>query len=638
MADFTKSFRLLLDADTKGAVDGLGHFSDAAKKADTQTQTAGKGISASIGDIVAKTGLGQKAMGTFGLSAGQMGTLVTGGAGVAGVAIAKFAIDSASKFADLGQKVEKFGEVAGTTNDTASRFVAVADDYGVSADSLSTAVGKLGKGLGANAGELDKYGVAIAHAKDGSIDLAQTTFNVIDAYNATTDPAKKAALASTAFGKSYQDLIPLIDVGSAKIKQSFDSVDKAQVFGDKKVAEAKAYGVALDNLKDQFYDFQLTLGKDVIPVLQDTFGQISKLTGAFNNLIDALPGNTGQNVIGWVEDVLNPLKVLFEIPDKLRGVRDAIEELAGGGPAVVTGVTDTLKTGLDNITTATTAAVTSVMHVGDANGDILGNLTALYGDYDVAVGDSAKQQDEWKKHTADALAAAQKGLDDTKYKWDVLTGAVTDDEAWLHLQQQFADTGQAGVDAAQAVTDAQAADATAAKTRGKAHEDASAKAAAAWDVVTQKARDSKLSVDEEKQAVIEYGQKILEIPLSRATQMIAQIDKGNLQLVEDQLETLTRNRTVNLQIIAKGGAGYGPRVGVPGFASGGTVPGPMGAPMLAVVHGGEQITPPRGGSNGGAVIVNQYFVVDPAADRVSVARAIEESRAALKRAGGTLVG
>lgn len=39
-----------------------------------------------------------------------------------------------------------------------------------------------------------------------------------------------------------------------------------------------------------------------------------------------------------------------------------------------------------------------------------------------------------------------------------------------------------------------------------------------------------------------------------------------------------------------------------GFAEGGVVPGPIGAPQLAVVHGGETVTPPGGKLGGGDVI------------------------------------
>lgn len=43
------------------------------------------------------------------------------------------------------------------------------------------------------------------------------------------------------------------------------------------------------------------------------------------------------------------------------------------------------------------------------------------------------------------------------------------------------------------------------------------------------------------------------------------------------------------------------QAGVPGFAFGGLVPGPIGSPMLAVVHGGERVVPAGGG--GGDLVI-----------------------------------
>jgi hypothetical protein len=52
----------------------------------------------------------------------------------------------------------------------------------------------------------------------------------------------------------------------------------------------------------------------------------------------------------------------------------------------------------------------------------------------------------------------------------------------------------------------------------------------------------------------------------------------------------------------------------PGFASGGIVPGPIGAPMAAIVHGGEEIIPPGGRGRGGAVLNINNPVIHGIAD------------------------
>lgn len=62
---------------------------------------------------------------------------------------------------------------------------------------------------------------------------------------------------------------------------------------------------------------------------------------------------------------------------------------------------------------------------------------------------------------------------------------------------------------------------------------------------------------------------------------------------------------------------------LPGFAAGGVVPGAIGAPMLAVVHGGERITP--AGRSGGGI-----FITAPLIGSVTVTGEADEDRLALK--------
>jgi hypothetical protein len=53
----------------------------------------------------------------------------------------------------------------------------------------------------------------------------------------------------------------------------------------------------------------------------------------------------------------------------------------------------------------------------------------------------------------------------------------------------------------------------------------------------------------------------------------------------------------------------GTEVGDLGFAHGGIVPGPVGQPVLATVHGGERIVPRSGvdgGGGGGGATINFY--------------------------------
>lgn len=70
------------------------------------------------------------------------------------------------------------------------------------------------------------------------------------------------------------------------------------------------------------------------------------------------------------------------------------------------------------------------------------------------------------------------------------------------------------------------------------------------------------------------------------------------------------------EIVGKAGGVIGGAAGkvgglvgkIPGFALGGVVPGPIGRPMLAVVHGGETVTPPNESKGGVNIYGGLHFV------------------------------
>jgi hypothetical protein len=78
-----------------------------------------------------------------------------------------------------------------------------------------------------------------------------------------------------------------------------------------------------------------------------------------------------------------------------------------------------------------------------------------------------------------------------------------------------------------------------------------------------------------------------------------------------------------------GGAIGGVVSHIPGFAAGGTVPGPPGMPVPAIVHGGEQIIPygQTGGGGGGAAYSIVVNALDPSSAADAVIRAIDDYEA-----------
>ncbi len=82
------------------------------------------------------------------------------------------------------------------------------------------------------------------------------------------------------------------------------------------------------------------------------------------------------------------------------------------------------------------------------------------------------------------------------------------------------------------------------------------------------------------------------------------------------------------------GAGILGKLHVPGFAEGGLVPGALGAPMLAMVHGGETVIPAGGGAGGG-ITVNVY-VSGSVTSEQNLAESVRRSLLRTQGRNGTL--
>jgi len=201
---------------------------------------------------------------------------------------------------------------------------------------------------------------------------------------------------------------------------------------------------------------------------------------------------------------------------------------------------------------------------------------------------------------AGAAEAAAGRTRDLELAYKGLLGALNDEQSLLNIADGF-DSVEA---AATAAFDA---------------------AANGSDDAVAKARDHRQAVLASKEAVILFGRETLKLPPEKLTNILALVDEGKFDEVERRLEFLARNRQITFEATGVGRSFGG---GLRSFDGGGVVPGPLGAPMVAVVHGGETIYDPRTSNNstaragGGTTIVNLTVQgsVTTARDLVSTVR------------------
>jgi hypothetical protein len=151
------------------------------------------------------------------------------------------------------------------------------------------------------------------------------------------------------------------------------------------------------------------------------------------------------------------------------------------------------------------------------------NASAMEAVFGAAVDDSTKSLDD----TAAAADRAARRTADLEAKWAALTGVLSDQSAFLSVQDALDDVRDKGAEAWDAASSG-AADAE------------------------QKSRDYQASVIAAKEQVIELGRQLgLSIP--EVQRMLLDIDDHEIDQVERELNIMARNRTMQLSIIAHGG-------------------------------------------------------------------------------------
>ena len=290
-----------------------------------------------------------------------------------GAAIAGFAVKAIGQFQDLALASGKFADATGLSVENASRWTEVGGDIGIGADSIQTALGKMNKTLGTTPELFKELGVDVVRTDSGLTDVNGTFLAVIDRLKEIKDPAERARVAAQLLGKGWQEMAQFINLGSAELQKSLDSVSGAQVISDEELKKAKEYRDTMDDLGDLWSGFVTDAGGVFVGMVNDfkegtsswegfsnslsrgAVGQaLGKLTGLFNDneeqakatakeakrLGDAYAGYVGSRLADSREEII-------KLNNALEDESDALETLQGEWADLIGELDVTVK--LDNI-------------------------------------------------------------------------------------------------------------------------------------------------------------------------------------------------------------------------------------------------------------------------------------------------
>jgi len=538
---------------------------------DIATQNASKSLKSLRSDIANADGatgkfkVGMKGAGDF------LKQNMAAGALAAGTALVAFGVKAVGAFTDTAKAAVDLGAATGLAVEDASRWIALGDDVEVTAEQLTTSIGRIAKEL--DNSKWAEYGIETRDAGGNARGTNDILLDTLDMLGRTTNETERARIGNDLFGRGYKNLAPLVGKTRDEYEGMLAAVEDGQVITGAEAKKAERMRLAQDALADALGDVTLAVGALVaefapaIEVIAKGVTIISEAAGqsaATSDEVERMVREFG-NLPAPVDKVVAALQGLADE----YGLADSALLTYAESAGLSTEVQTALKAAIE---AAAAAAEVEAKAAAEASGELdhLGRTT-----------EEATQAFESNERAAkDVQKAIEDYRDEIEELYDVQRSLI---DAGYDYEESLRDVWDALVAVGEEPTDEHLRD-----TR-----DAIIGASEAFVGMEGASLNSK------------EGTKLQIQELERLSK---DLEPGSplRTMIDEYIAALKR---IPSSIVTKIEAqGRNSRVGVtstniPQFDTGGVVPGPRGAAQLVVAHGGETILPThKTGAAGGGVV------------------------------------
>ena len=274
---------------------------------DVDASKAKSGLAGIKQDIADADGVVGKAKAGVGGLADAIGTSLGGAAAAGAGANGAFGIKANDAFVNLAKSAKDLGTATGESTEEASRWIAVADDFQVSASDLQSALGKTLKSL--DSGPWDKFGIATRDSGGKVRDTSDILVDALSTISKMSTEQERAAAGTELFGKGWASIAPLVGHTKDEYQQMLKTVSDGQVITSKESATAERMRLAQDSLHDALQDVTLAVGQftaSLSPMIEEAAGgveEISKLV----DILNKIPGGSTAFIAAF-EAQTNPIK------------------------------------------------------------------------------------------------------------------------------------------------------------------------------------------------------------------------------------------------------------------------------------------------------------------------------------------
>ena len=300
--------------DNEQAIDKMGDESaDAAK----QTDKLGDEIEDTAKEADASGGKFEK-LGSIVKGVGVAMGAALAAIGTAAIAAGKALVDMTVEAAAYADDMLTQSTVTGMSVESLQAYSYAADLVDVSLDTLTGSMAKNVKSMSNAAQGSAKYadayaqlGVAVTNTDGSMRDSEEVYWECIDALGNISNETERDALAMQLFGKSAQDLNPLIAQGSEGIAALTDEAHRmGAVLSEESIAKLGAFDDSVQRLKHGSAAAKRVMGTMLLPQLQDLADDGVSLLGEFTSGLAEAGDDFGKisevigNTVGGLADMI----------------------------------------------------------------------------------------------------------------------------------------------------------------------------------------------------------------------------------------------------------------------------------------------------------------------------------------------
>lgn len=289
---------------------------------------------------------------------------------------------------------------------------------GLEGEALTTTIGKLSKGIVDGNKGLEALGIKTRDAGGAFRDTKSVLYDVADAIQALPDGVQKTALAMEVFGKSGAEMIPLLNGGSAGMREMAEMAEKlGLVISEGAQRESEKFNDTLDLLAMGGQGVARGIAAELLPTL-------SNLAGSF--LESMTSGNALRNTANFIGSALKALYTVgvgvvqvFSTMGKVwGGVVGAVLAAMSGDFKVAKNILGEMITDVGTGWVSTAKAISTAWST-ESNAAVESQASILKGQKDL-LGAQKEREESAKQAAANAKKRAKEAEDAAKAELDLV--------------------------------------------------------------------------------------------------------------------------------------------------------------------------------------------------------------------------